>query len=192
MSLKLITGPAVEPITLGEVKAHLRIDHDHETAMIEAFITAARIQAENKTNRALISQTWELKRDRFPFDDGALELPRPPLQSVNHIKYIDPDGALQTMPEADYVVSTHPEANHVITVYGGSWPAYRRQPEAVSVEYVAGYGDEPADVPQDIRLWLLLYAGALYENREAYHPGQALNPVPFVNGLLDPYKIITI
>lgn len=45
--MPLITGPTVEPLTLEQVKAHLRIDTDitADDAMLTALIPAARASA---------------------------------------------------------------------------------------------------------------------------------------------------
>jgi hypothetical protein len=45
-------------------------------------------------------------------------------------------------------------------------------------------------VPEGIRHWILLRVGTLYENREevAILSRQSIEPLPFVDCLLDPYK----
>ena len=58
MALKLVTAPAAEPVTLAEIKEHLRVDSDLEDALISALITAARQWAETYQGRAYITQTW--------------------------------------------------------------------------------------------------------------------------------------
>ena len=53
MTLKLITAPATEPVTLAEAKVHLRCGDD-EDALLGVLIQAAREQAEHQLGRALV------------------------------------------------------------------------------------------------------------------------------------------
>lgn len=192
--LTRITAPTVEPVTLAEVKLHLRVDGVDEDALITALITAAREQAESITRRALNTQTWRLTLDRFP---AIIELPRPHLQSVDSVQYVDTDGVLQTLAADAYQVAGTSEPARILPAYGQSWPATRSQPEAVSITYTAGFGAAGADVPASIRQWILLYIGALYENREAFRAaervgGVASLPTPFLDGLLANYRLLEI
>ena len=72
---------------------------------------------------------------------------------------------------------------------GQGWPATQAGVvEAVSVEYVAGYGDAAASVPAPLKAWILLALGDLFENRQATSIGNTVNPLPFADGLLDTYR----
>ena len=66
MTLALISPPAVEPVTLADMKAHLRVTHDSEDAMIASLIKAAREELEQAAGLALISQGWRLYLDCWP------------------------------------------------------------------------------------------------------------------------------
>lgn len=85
MRLKLKTAPAVEPITLDEAKLHLKVDSADDNALITALITTARQLAEKETQRAFITQTWQMYLDSAPVE---VDIPKPPLQSVESIKAI--------------------------------------------------------------------------------------------------------
>lgn len=188
MHLKLITAPALEPITLEQAKAHLRVEVNDDDLLIGSLITAAREAAEHETQRALMPQTWDLTLTAFPA--GAIRLPKPPMASITSIQYIDADGALQTMAEADYLLSQHSEAAEISPVYGADWPTAREQPGAVTVRYVAGYPDADS-VPAQIKAWMLLRIGALYENRESVVNGTISQDLGsgFVDRMLDAYKV---
>lgn len=94
MTSRLITAPAVEPVTVAEARAHLYVGHSDDDAIIGAFIAAAREDCEHRTQRALVTQTWERTLDGFP---AAISLPMAPLASVTSVKYIDGDGNEQTL-----------------------------------------------------------------------------------------------
>ncbi len=83
MQLKIITDPAAEPLLLEAVKNHLKVDGAEDNVLIKALIKSARLTAENETGRAFITQTWRLYLDvAYP----EIEIPRPPLQSIESIK----------------------------------------------------------------------------------------------------------
>ena len=86
MGLKLITPPAIEPVSLPEIKQHLRIDSDLEDALLLDFITAAREYCESYQNRVFITQTWDLFLDDFP--DSPFKIPLPPLTGQAEITAI--------------------------------------------------------------------------------------------------------
>ena len=46
------------------------------------------------------------------------------------------------------------------------WPPGRLKPNNVLIQFVAGFGDNPTDVPPSIRGAILLQAAFMYENRE--------------------------
>lgn len=190
MSLKLITAPTSEPVTLAEAKAHLRVEIADDDLLIGSMITAAREAAEHITQRSLMLQTWELALDAFPSPAYGIRLPKPPFVSISAVSYIDADGELQTMPEADYQVGQHSEPASLRPAYGTAWPAARNQADAVIVRYVAGYPDA-SRVPAQVKAWMLLRIGTLYENRESIVNGTISQDLAgrFVGGMLDAYKV---
>lgn len=185
MPSKLITAPTAEPITLAEAKAHLRVDSTDEDALITALIVAARQGAETATGRALLPQTWELALDEFATE---VRLSRAPVSAVDSVKYVDTDGVLQVLDPAAYLLDSHSEPARLTAQFGASWPATRSQANAVLIRYVAGYANAAA-VPQEIKQWMLLRIGMLYENRESVAAGVSLAEMPFVDCLLDAYRI---
>jgi uncharacterized phiE125 gp8 family phage protein len=192
MGLKLITAPAGEPISLDEAKTHLRVTHDDDDVLIDLAIRAAIKSAESQTRRALVTQTWELMLDRFPQHGAAINIAKPPLQSVSFIKYIDIDGVLQTWAAENYKVDTVTEPGRIVPSYGKCWPCTRSEINAITIRFVCGYGEEDA-IPEDICSWMLLKIGALYEHKEEIAYGQVSElPKSFVDCLLDPYRVYTI
>ncbi len=87
MSSILITPPAVEPVTLADAKAYLRVDNDDDDGVISALIAGARSHIEAQTRRALITQAWRLVRDAWPGDGRIAVLPSP-LQQIRRRGFI--------------------------------------------------------------------------------------------------------
>lgn len=169
-AIKLTTAPTVEPVTLAEAKRHANVVADDEDLLIAGLIQAARELVEQDTSRALITQTWTLVRHGFWA--SSLELPRPPVQSVSHVKYYDSGGVLQTLSAIYYTVDTYREPAVVWLNEGYTWPNVDDRENAVLVTYVAGYGTAAA-VPQRAKQAILLLVGHWYRNREAVLIGVA-------------------
>ena len=170
MNLVVVTPPAAEPVLIADAKLQLRVTHDSEDSLITHLIVAAREHCEMYHGRAYITQTLKLQLDEWP-EDGEIVLPRPPYQSVTSIKYIDSDGAQQTIDAAEYQTDLNATPGRIIPAYGYTWPTARGQLSAIEVTFTAGYGDAGTDVPARICQAVLLRLSDLYENREAIGTG---------------------
>ena len=196
MPIQTVTGPAVEPVTLAEAMAHLRVDINDDDMLISALITAARQHAETITRRALVTQSWKGVFDQFPMPgmnissanwygpqwgntpgplsvtrpDGKtgfeIYLPLPPLQSVESIKYYDATTQLLTTLDPSQYIVDTVSEPARIT------PAYGASwPATLSrinaVEIAFTCGYGLAvAVPQAIKQWMLVRIGSMYEHRE--------------------------
>jgi len=191
MALVLVTGPATEPVSKEDAKAHLRVDGTDDDAYITALIVTARRHVEAILRRALMPQTWKLVLDSWP--DDVLKLPKPPLTSVSSVAYLDEDGESQTFASANYVVDTNSEPGRLTLAKGASWPSGELYTlGAVQIQFVAGYADADA-VPQEYKQAILLLAGHFYENREAVVAAQGANiqELPMaVQALLMPTRVL--
>lgn len=206
MPLQQIAPPGAEPVTLAEAKNHLRVDVTDDDALITLLISAARRYAEVYTGRSFITQQWRLVLDSFPgpsmigvpygvpfsLPGHAILLEKGNVQSVQSITYTAMDGTTATMPSTDYVVEAVSNPARITPVFGKIWPIPLPQIGAVQVNFTAGYGPAETDVPEGIRQWIMLRAGTLYENREevAILNRGKVEPLPFVDTLLDPYRIV--
>jgi uncharacterized phiE125 gp8 family phage protein len=175
MILNQLIAPVQEPITQTEVENQLRIvDLSAESDAIELFISAVRQQCESVTRRALIYQKWSMTLDFFPLNRDKIEIPLPPLQTVDSIVYIDGNGDSQTLDSSLYRVvagqSAKCQPGYVIPVYGAVWPVALNDYAAVTINFSCGYGPiAPAtsiNVPKAIMQWILINVANLYENRE--------------------------
>lgn len=191
MSLTLVTPPAVEPLTEQDLLEHVRELDVSQAAYLAELGAVARQHVEDYCRRALCTQTWRLQLDRFPADQSFLRMPRPPLQSVTSVQYVDLSGALVTWGAANYVVDPDSLPGRLHLAYGVSWPSTRGQANAVRVTYVAGYGDAGDALPEALRHALKLLVGAWYEHREPLVTGTIATTLPFsVQSLLGPYRVV--
>lgn len=172
------TAPAVNPVTLTEALAFLRVEAESPAtanqALIESQIAAATAWAEGITRRAFIYQTWVMTLAAFPDGSGPIELPLGKAASIQRIEYITPDGAPASLygPSASPAGTGYREylGSHqtalLLPARGATWPAtIDDEPAAVIVTFVAGYGAGPSTVPEPIRQAILYRLADLYDNR---------------------------
>jgi uncharacterized phiE125 gp8 family phage protein len=172
---RIVTPPATEPVTLAEAKSHLRVDISEDDAYINSLITVAREFVETATKRALITQTVDYIFDGWP--EFPVTLPRPPLQSVASITYIDHAGATQTLDPSLYFVDTAGPGRVGLSP-GLVLPIASDRIGSVTIRAVNGYGAAAA-VPARAKAAMLLLVGNLYENREPTISGTIVAKVQF-------------
>ena len=185
------TDPAQEPVGLEEMKAHSRIDDADNDATISGLIVAARRWVETFTHRALLTQTLVYKIDRFPGPvTTVIALPGGNTQSVTSIAYLDTNGDSQTWTAADYITDLVSEPALIGLAYNIAWPSIREWDLPITITYDAGYGDNPGDVPEELRTAIKMLAAELYENREETIVGAPIAVVPWgAKMLADTYRI---
>lgn len=163
-STKLVVASVIEPLDLDEAKAHLKVDHTDEDTLIDLYVKMARRYCEEVSRRAFCTQTWEMTLDAWPAG-AVVELPYPPLQSVESISYVDSDDSAHTLSAADYGVDTDSEPGRVYLKIGKSWPSGALRPVAgVKFRFVAGYADV-ANIPEVYQLATRWMLSLLHENR---------------------------
>lgn len=182
MSLVLFAEPAVEPLELQEAKDWARITETEDDELVTGLVRAARAHVEQLSGRALITQTWDLYLDAWPYgcEGYQIDVPKPPLQSVTFIKYLDAAGVLQTLASSEYTVDNKSEPGRIVPAYGKSWPSTRYEPNAVQVRFVAGYGTDPTDIDPkapELRQAVGVLVATMYEQRES-HSDQQMMDVP--------------
>jgi len=192
MALTLVTGPTFEPVTLQEVKDHIRISTTvsaTEDTQLLSFIKVARGYCEKYQSRAYCDQTWDLTLETWP-DGNIIKIPRPPLQSVTHVKYYSTGNTAATMTAANYFVDTANEPGRVALAYSEVWPGATLRPvNGVVVRYVCGSGSTPSAISTEIKQAIMLIVGDLYEDREDSDIKELLE-VPYgVRALLDLERI---
>ena len=150
-------APAVEPVAVAELRAHLRLEDGAEDALLATLIAAAREIVEARSRRVLLESRW---RAVLPWRGARLALPLSPLTALVSVVRLTPDGVAAPLPA---------ELCHLDAA--GDPPRLRLDalppgPDArVAVEVMAGYGAAPADVPEALRLAVRLLAARWFEHR---------------------------
>ncbi len=188
-SLTRQTSPAVEPVTLAEAKAHLRVDTATDDSYIATLITAAREWVEEYLDRALVHQQYVMRLDSFPYE---FELPRPPMATSGTatavvVTYTLGDDSTATLSSTQYRVDRNATPGVVRQLRAGTWPGNLDDQNAVTVTWWAGYGASGTSVPAAIRHAILMLVGHWYDgSRSGVVMGSISKEVEFgVKSLLD-------
>ena len=188
-SFVLKTPPAIEPVGIDDVKAHSRIDLNEDDLLIQRQILSVRQMVERIYDIAIITQTWTMYLDWLPAD--SIEIFKRPLQSVTSVKYIDPDGATQTIANNLYMVDLNSRPPRIVKLQNASWPYVEPRPAAVAVEFVAGYGDKRQDVAPNLINYLLIKTADFYENRESYTEAK-IQGLDFIDNLISSERLFSL
>lgn len=172
---KVTEAPANEPVILSEAKAWLKVDGTDEDAIITALIVAARRMCENYTGLSFVTQTREIKLDRFPCGfPYKILIPYGPVQEITSFAYVNSDGDTTILvQDTDYTADLN---GYLACVWPLStmigWPSTKYIANAVTIEYVAGYQNNDSvielqnRIPAEIKQAILMQVATLYENRQ--------------------------
>lgn len=219
MGLQRITDATLNCVDLATAKLHCKVDVADDDALLTSMILAATDEAEHLMRRAILPQQWLLSLDGFyaqvrpVLDADALGLvfglvpvytPRPvqstniielrpvTVASVDLVKYVDDNGTLQTLASTEYQASIGDRLSaRLAPAFGKAWPSTRAQMDSVQVTFTSGWPTVAA-VPASIKQWVLMRIGAYYANREAWTLGKAIERNPFLDRLLDRWRVPTL
>ena len=176
MTMYCLTPPAVEPVTLAEMRAHLRLGVTSEEDLLAALIKAARQTLEAEIGLCLINQTWRLHFDGWP-RDGLVLIPKFPVREVVAVTAYQPDGEPVAIPAGALRLNATSRPARLCLASRGADIARLHDLE---VDFLAGYGDTGTDVPDALKHAILSLVAHWYEFRGAVAPDS--QPVSFPPG----------
>jgi uncharacterized phiE125 gp8 family phage protein len=168
-----VDGPAVEPVTLSEMRAHLRLDHEAEDDLVTGLVKAARLMVEAASRRILMEQRWRLLLDRWP-RDGVVTLPLAPVIAVDRVALIGAQGQESDLPPGAYDPDLLADPPRLVVAAPA--PAPGRDRRGIVIDLRAGFGPAPEDVPAPLRLALKILVARWFENRGDIAGAQDLPP----------------
>ena len=188
MPLIMTSGPATEPVTAAEAKAHLRVDGSAEDVLISSLILTSRLHIEAALGLALITQGWTLLLDAWP-KGPSVAIPIRPVQAINAVRVRAADATPATLAASDYVLEGKGLPPRLVRTRQ-DWPVPGRVAAGIEIDFTAGFGSLAADVPAPIRHALLMLVAHWYEHRDPIEIGsvEANIPAP-VSELLMPYRV---
>ncbi len=175
-----------EPLTLDDVKAHVRNFENDDDAFLTGLISVAREWIETRTHTKLRAFDVDLVFDAFP---PVIELPFAPVSSITSITHFDSAGEEQTLATSEYQSDLVSRPHRICPVFGSTWPVPDTRLNAVKVTFVAGYGDgNPAPAAAIHAMKLLI--GHWDRNREAVLIGTISKQIEFsVMSLVLPLRV---
>ena len=166
MAPEVLTPPASEPVSLAEARAHLRVTTDEEDALIGRLIASARQRVEAELGIALITTAFREGGDGWELDAvGRLNLGRGPLIAVDALAVANAAGTFTGVPADRYLAEIGSRPGTLVAT-GAGLPAPGRATGGVRIDYRAGFGADPASVPQPLRQAILLLVAEAFEHRE--------------------------
>jgi uncharacterized phiE125 gp8 family phage protein len=163
MTYVLIQPPSAEPLTLADLKAHIRVENDAEDTVLAGLIRVAREHLERVTGLALISQGWRLYLDCWPVN-GPQKISRGPVLAVDAVRAFDELGEESEVALAGHVLDG---ARRPARLWLRERPAARQAMNGIEVDFTAGFGESGADVPDTLKRAMLVHAAHCYEFRGA-------------------------
>jgi uncharacterized phiE125 gp8 family phage protein len=155
-----VSVAGIDPVTLDEVKLHLRIDGDSEDTLIQSLIRVATRLCETYAGLSFTTQTRVVKLDRFRGSD--VILPYGPVTEVTSIAYVDGDDDPQTISGSDYTLDTQSGISKIRVLE--SWPFTNNTANNIVITYTAGFGT-PDDLPEVAKHAIKMTVALLYQNR---------------------------
>jgi uncharacterized phiE125 gp8 family phage protein len=169
MSTRMIVPPAAMAVSIEAARRSARASGTSLDDELSDKVQAYTEEAEHKTRRAFITQTWAVTLDEFP---AAIKLAHPPIVNVLSVQFYDIDGTSQTLDPQDYQVDNSSEPGYIVPAPGRTWPETAQRINAVEVQYTCGYGESPDAVPAAIRQYIL----GMVEND--YYPSPGAQYLP--------------
>ncbi len=173
------------PITLAQVKSHLRLEHADEDEYLGFLIQGATESVQHHMGRSLMMQTWQKvyyqeqsysnQISKQPILPNLVSLPSPPFVKITQMMGCKKGEVPQ-------------EIKHYRVKFRGDLAVVEIDQAFVKVDiiYEAGYGDRPEDIPADIKQVILQMVGLFYQKRQSF----LLADEPYLASLMQPYRIL--
>ncbi|THV18067.1 head-tail connector protein [Peteryoungia ipomoeae] len=161
MTMIDLTAPGIEPVTLNEVRAHLRLDGQDEDALLAALITVAREHIERETGLCLIARPFRLCLDAWP-EDSILTIAKGPVRQVTAVTVYDGEGNQEAVSLAGHLLDGEARPARL---WLKAVPQPGRMLNGIEVDFIAGYGESGADVPETLKRAMLLHVAAMFATR---------------------------
>ncbi|KAA5805270.1 hypothetical protein F1654_04630 [Alkalicaulis satelles] len=198
MALVELAPAGAGPVSVAEARSWLRVGHEDEDELIAALLDAACARVEHLTGRVLIARSFRETLDAWPasrvsFLSGAVRVAAGPLISVEAVRIYDAQGAAKAWSPDEYRVETGTDPGRIIPLAPYALPRPGRRAGGIEIDFTAGYGAEPDDVPAPLREAVLRLVSESYGGRHAPEARRGEAGLPEgVAHLIRPYRSIRL
>jgi uncharacterized phiE125 gp8 family phage protein len=189
MTLIRTVEPDVEPVSLSEAKAFLRLSGTSEDELLAGLIRAAREDVERTTGLALIEQDWRLVVDDVPAT-GTLVLVRTPVREILGVTVFGAEGEASVVSPSHYAADLVSRPARIAFLQA---PAPTTCVNGIEVDFRAGFGQAGHDVPDLLRRAITVLVAHWYEFRARYGPqDQPVSYPPVYDRLIAPFRDVRL
>lgn len=221
MPIVVLSDPGLLPVDLSTALRHLRVTYN-DADQAALYLQAATEFVEDYTGRAGLTKSYQLTLSHWPDRHSiwpghrgfprevyqpwqrqefrAVELRRSPLLSIDSVKYY-PQIVDSTMPPpltvwdtSNYRADlTSTPGRMILLNQGIAWPELDCRPDAVQINFTAGYGLKPENLPARFKMAVLFMARHFFDNRVPVMEASKMAVVPFtLQVLLDNLRVYSI
>ncbi|MEM7214845.1 MAG: head-tail connector protein [Pseudomonadota bacterium] len=174
MPLSVISQPAALPVTLVQLKQHLRIDHDTEDTFLLELASAATQHVESEVGQNLIERTLRQYLDALPAN-REIRLQAWPVKHIETVIGYGVDGTPVTVDPGHYSLSRSEDP--AMLAFSDA-PGVADFENGLEIDFVSGFGSTGLDIPSNIIRAILVLCAHWYENRGVYSSGLGIEIVP--------------
>lgn len=159
-TLKLSSVTGSDPVTIGEVKAFLKITHSVEDQLLTDLISEVIRDMESYTGSSYRDAQYNLYVSDWR--NGCIPIMQGPVSTISSVKYYDLDNALQTWDSGNYYVATG-NPDYLMRKRDISLPSLYNRTDAVQIAFTT-----TADVDDRVKLRIKQAIGYFYERRNTH------------------------
>ena len=163
-TLTRVTSPSNLPVSLSEVKDHLRLSSSDDTHdnHLQLLIEAATERLEDDIDRQIVTANYKQSQLSWSVDDnsyGSIKLYKRAITDIVSVKYYDADDVQQTLDPSMYVYDAG--RTRLWPTAGEQWPEHsgEQNNNMVEITFTAGYGTTATTVPRSMKAAILLCVG---------------------------------
>ena len=189
MALAIISQPITKPVTLVQIKRHLRLDHDQDDDYLNELTDAATSHVEAAIGQFLVARILRQYIDTIPAS-RSVSLEAWPVKSIQEVRGYDFDGNPNIISSENYRLDNHIDPPALILNTKINFNAFCN---GLEVDMEVGYGETGVDIPSNILRAILVLIAHWYEFRGTLPAGDETGLIPSgLDALLAPVKRVRL